>query len=188
MDAGQRRNLPTWGLEEEGERDLLAKYGVTDDASGRRNAEQAREYLLAVATSVIREGEFTMDHLIIAGMVARGRGSPCTRAPSTRSTRTTRTRRSHLSRHSPSRARPPCTLPIIRTRLLRLWNDRDGHGVPVGRLTSYADQSGRFGQFRRVYDQLSKYAHPSSISHFAAMRTDEGNHFTFQTSNPLQAR
>jgi hypothetical protein len=49
-------------------------------------------------------------------------------------------------------------------------------------MTSYPDQSGKFGQFRRVYDQLSEYAHPSSISHFAAIRMGEGNRFTFQTA------
>ena len=64
----------------------------------------------------------------------------------------------------------------------RLWNDLEGHGVPIGRITSYADRSGRFKHFSRVYDQLSKYAHPSSISHFAGMRMAEGNHFTFQTT------
>ena len=36
----------------------------------RQLAEQAREYLLIVARSVIQEGAITMDHLIVAGMVA----------------------------------------------------------------------------------------------------------------------
>lgn len=37
----------------EGESDLLATYGVVDEVSGRQGAEQAREYLLMVARSVI---------------------------------------------------------------------------------------------------------------------------------------
>lgn len=167
-------------LEEEGERDLLAKYGVTDDASGRRNAEQAREYLLAVATSVIREGDFTMDHLIIAGMVARAQSLHEGALDAINSDNP------HAAFTLLRAYAEQCAAALYLTdhpdKAERLWNDRDGHGVPVGRMTSYADQSGRFGQFRRVYDQLSKYAHPSSISHFAAMRTDEGNHFTFQTA------
>ena len=43
-------------MDAEGETDLLIKYGVRDEASGRANAEQAREYLLTVASSVVQEG------------------------------------------------------------------------------------------------------------------------------------
>lgn len=166
--------------EEKSETDLLAKYGVTDEATGRENAEQAREYLLAVATSVIQEGDFTMDHLIVAGMVARAQSlheaalsainsdNPHAAFTLLRAYIEQCAAALYLTDH-PDKAEP-------------LWKDPDGHGVPVGRMTSYADSSGRFGQFRRVYDQLSKYAHPSSISHFAAMRMGEGNHFTFQTA------
>lgn len=57
--------------EESDRTELLAKYGVGDEASGRAKAEQAREYLLIVAESVLCEGDITMDHLIVAGMVAR---------------------------------------------------------------------------------------------------------------------
>ena len=166
--------------EEQSEADLLAKYGVTDEATGRENAEQAREYLLAVAESVIREGDITMDHLIVAGMVARAQSLH------------------EAALHAINSDNPHAAFTLLRAyieqcaaalyltahpqRAERLWNDPEGHGVPVGRMTSYADSSGRFGQFRRVYDQLSKYAHPSSISHFAAIRVDEDARFTFQTA------
>lgn len=166
--------------EEKSETDLLAKYGVRDEATGHENAEQAREYLLAVATSVIQEGDFTMDHLIVAGMVARAHSlheAALSAINSDNPHAAFTLLRAYIEQ---------CAAALYLTdhpdKAERLWKDLDGHGVPVGRMTSYADSSGRFGQFRRVYDQLSKYAHPSSISHFAAMRMGEGSHFTFQTA------
>lgn len=166
--------------EADGESDLLAKYGVTDEASGRQRAEQAREYLLIVARSVIREGAITMDHLIVAGMVARAQSLH-------------EAALSAINSNNPHAAFTllrayieQCAAALYLTdhpdRAERLWNDLDGHGVPIGRITSHADRSGRFGQFRRVYDQLSKYAHPSSISHFAGMRVGEDRELTFQTA------
>lgn len=162
------------------ETDLLAKYGVRDEATGRENAEQAREYLLTVATSVTREGAFTMDHLIVMGMVARAQSfheAALSAINSDNPHAAFTLLRAYIEQ---------CAAALYLTdhpdKAERLWNDPEGHGVPVGRITSYADRSGRFGQFRLVYDQLSKYAHPSSISHFAAMRIDKGNHFTFQTA------
>ncbi|QWF22239.1 hypothetical protein KM427_00350 [Nocardioides sp. LMS-CY] len=166
--------------EADGESDLLAKYGVTDEASGRQRAEQAREYLLIVARSVIQEGAFTIDHLIVAGMVARAQSLH-------------EAALSAINSNNPHAALTllrayieQCAAALYLTdhpdRAERLWNDLDGHGVPIGRITSHADRSGRLGQFRRVYDQLSKYAHPSSISHFAGMRVGEGRELTFQTA------
>lgn len=160
--------------------DLLAKYGVTDDDSGRRNAEQAREYLLTVATSVISEGAITMDHLIVAGMVARAQSLHEAALDAINSDNP------HAAFTLLRAYAEQCAAALYLTdhpgKAERLWNDPDGHGVPIGRITSHADRSGRFGQFRHVYSELSKYAHPSSISHFAAIRMGEGNHFTFQTA------
>ena len=166
--------------ETEGESDLLAKYGVLDEASGRANADQAREYLLTVASSVIREGAFTMDHLIVAGMVARAQSFHDAALDAINSDNP------HAAFTLLRAYIEQCAAALYLTdnpdKAERLWNDLEGHGVPIGRITNHADRSGRFKHFRRVYDQLSKYAHPSSISHFAGMRMGEGNHFTFQTA------
>lgn len=167
-------------LDAQGETDLLAKYGVRDEASGRANAEQAREYLLTVATSVVQEGAFTIDHLIVAGMVTRAQslheaalGAVNADNPHAAFT---------LLRAYIEQCAAALYLTEHPDKAERLWNDFEGHGVPIGRITGYADRSGRFRHFRRVYDQLSKYAHPSSISHFAGMRMEDRNHFTFQTA------
>jgi hypothetical protein len=166
--------------EANGESDLLARYGVVDEASGRQRAEQAREYLLLVARSVIQEGAFTMDHLIVAGMVARAQSlheAALTAINSDNPHAAFTLLRAYIEQ---------CAAALYLTdhpdKAERLWNDLDGHGVPIGRITSHADRSGRFGQFRRVYDQLSKYAHPSSISHFAGMRVGEDRQLTFKTA------
>lgn len=162
------------------ETDLLAKHGVEDEASGRANAEQAREYLLIVATSVVQEGAITMDHLIVAGMVARAQSLHEAALDAINSDNP------HAAFTLLRAYIEQCAAALYLTdhpdKAERLWNDLEGHGVPIGRITNYADRSGRFRYFRRVYDQLSKYAHPSSISHFAGMRIAEGNHFTFQTA------
>lgn len=166
--------------EEAGEEDLLVQYGVTDEASGRGNAEQAREYLLTVASSVIQEGAFTMDHLIVAGMVARAQSFHDATLDAINSDNP------HAAFTLLRAYIEQCAAALYLTdhpdKAERLWNDLEGRGVPIGRITSHADRSGRFKHFRRVYDQLSKYAHPSSVSHFAGMRMGEGNHFTFQTA------
>lgn len=119
--------------EKRSENDLLAKYGVRGEATGRENAEQAREYLLAVATSVIREGAFTIDHLIVAGMVARAQSLH-------------EAALSAINSDNPHAAFTllrvyieQCTAALYLTdhpdKAERLWRDPDEHGVPVGRMT-----------------------------------------------------
>jgi len=160
--------------------DLLARNGITDEATGRRRAEEARELLLMVARSVIREGSFTMDHLIVAGMVARAQSLHEAAFSATNSNNP------HaaftLLRAYIEQSAAALYLKDHPDKAERLWNDLEGRGVPVGRITSHAARSGRFQHFRQVYDQLSKYAHPSSISHFAGMRVSDGGEFTFQTA------
>lgn len=159
---------------------LLEKYGVTDEESGHERAKEAREYLLQVARSVMREGDFTIDHLIVGGMVARAQAfhEAALEAINSNNPHAAFT----LLRAYIEQSAAALYLTDHPSKAERLWNDLEGRGVPIGRITGHADRSGRFKNFRQVYDQLSKYAHPSSISHFANMRVGEGNEFTFQTA------
>jgi len=163
-----------------GETDLLDRYGVIDEATGSQRAKEALENLMIVARSVLHEGPITMDHLLVGGMVARTQSlheaalsaidsdNPHAAFTLLRAYIEQCAATLYLTDH-PGKAEP-------------LWNDQDGRGVPIGRITSHADRSGRFKEFRRLYDQLSKYAHPSSVSHFANMRVSEEGKFTFQTA------
>lgn len=40
------------------------------------------------------------------------------------------------------------------------WWDPEGHGIKVGKITNHA--ATRFGGFKDIYDQLSKFAHPQA--------------------------
>lgn len=162
------------------EKDLLDKYGIIDGDSGSQRAKKARENLLMVARSVLQEGAITMDHLIFAGMVARTQAlheAALSAIDSNNPHAAFTLLRAYIEQCAaalyildhPEKSEP-------------LWNYRDGRGVKIGRITSYADRSGRFEGFRRLYDQLSKYAHPSSVSHFANMRAGNDGEFTFQTA------
>jgi hypothetical protein len=166
--------------EQDPEAELLAKYGVTDVTSGHERAMAAREYLLTVGRSVIQTGAITMDHLIVAGMVARAQSLH------------------EAALHAIDSDNPHAAFTLLRAyaeqcaavlyltdhprKAQKLWDDPEGHGVPIGRITSYAQSSGRLRQFRAVYDRLSKYAHPTSVSHFASIRVGEGRRFTWQSA------
>lgn len=160
--------------------DLLVRCGITDEESGRAAAIAAREDILSVARTVISSGDITMDHIIVAGIVARSQ-----------------------SLHEGSVAaieanNPHAAFTLLRAyaeqcaavqymtdhpaKAERLWNDVEGYGVKIGAITNYAQSSGRMANFREIYNQLSKYAHPSSAAHFASMRVGEDRSFSWQSA------
>jgi hypothetical protein len=164
----------------EDEAEFLAKYGVSDATAGRERAEAAREYLLTVGRSVLQSGDITMDHLVVAGMVARAQSlhEAALAAINTDNPHAAFT----LLRAYSEQCAAVLYLTDHPDKARRLWDDSEGHGVPIGRITSHAQNSGRLQSFREVYDLLSKYAHPSSISHFASMRTGDERNFTWQSA------
>jgi hypothetical protein len=58
------------------------------------------------------------------------------------------------------------------TELERLWRDTRGPGVPIDEITDHA--MSRFGGFRGIYSELTKYAHPHALSLLASSRAVEG--------------
>jgi hypothetical protein len=57
-------------------------------------------------------------------------------------------------------------------QLDKFWRETRGPGVPIGRITNHAVN--RFGGFRGIYSELSRYAHPQALSLLASHRVTEG--------------
>ncbi|KQP77216.1 hypothetical protein ASF37_11675 [Aeromicrobium sp. Leaf289] len=160
----------------------ISSLGIVDPASGALVASEARELIIAAGQNLFPTGPFKLEQLIIAGLVARAQSL-------------------HESAVDASiKNNPHAAFTLLRayvehcaavlyikdhpTRAENLWNDHHGHGVPIGKITNYAERSGRFVSFREVYRSLSKYAHPGSVGIFASMQVtgeDDGG-FTWQSS------
>lgn len=160
--------------------DLLARCGITDEESGRAAAAAAREDILSVARTVMRTGDFTMNHMIVAGIVARAQslheGSVAAIDANNPHAAFT------LLRAYAEQCAAVQYLTDHPAKAERLWNDLEGRGVKIGAITNYAQSSGRMANFREIYNQLSKFAHPSSAAHFASMRAGEDGSFTWQSA------
>ncbi|WP_313403999.1 hypothetical protein [Aeromicrobium sp.] len=148
-----------------------ATLGIVDIPSAQKRASEGRELILAAARNVTRAGDFTLMDMVLWGMV-------------------TRLQSFHEAAVSACEAtNPHAAYTLIRAyaeqcaaliyaidhpdKAERLWRDPDGHGVPIGKMTSYADRNDRIGNFRLLYDRLSKYAHPSQLAHYAGMRVED---------------
>lgn len=162
--------------------DWPAVLGIVDIASGQERVAEGRELILTAARSMMRSGEITEMHLVFWGMVTRLQSfheaavSACTNS------------NPHAAYTLIRASAEQCAALIYAIdhpeKAARLWRDPEGHGVPIGRITSSAGRSGRMVNFLPLYDQLSKYAHPSQIAHFAGMRpdNDEDGTFTWQSA------
>lgn len=160
--------------------DLLARCAISDEESGRAAAAGAREDILAVARTVIRSGAITMNHIIVAGIVARGQSLH------EGSVAAIEANNPHAAFTLLRAYAEQCAAVLYMTdhpaKAERLWNDLDGRGVKIGAITNYAQSSGRMANFREIYKRLSTYAHPSSAAHFASMRVGEDRSFTWQSA------
>lgn len=56
--------------------------------------------------------------------------------------------------------------------------DTEGHGTKIGIITNYAGK--RFGGFKDIYDQLSKFAHPQALGILASSSV-EGSSFSWSS-------
>lgn len=159
---------------------LLARCGIVDEDSGRGAALAAREEILSVARTVIRSGDITMNHIIVAGIVSRAQSLH------EGSIAAIEANNPHAAFTLLRAYAEQCAAVLYMTdhpaKAVRLWNDLEGRGVRIGAITNYAQSSGRIANFREIYNRLSKYAHPSSAAHFAAMRVGEDRSFTWQSA------
>jgi hypothetical protein len=68
--------------------------------------------------------------------------------------------------------------------LSKFWQ-LDSYGVKIGTITNYARQ--RFGGFKEIYDQLSKYAHPAALSVLASSRVVDRHAIRWQSAPQFKA-
>lgn len=148
-----------------------ASIGIFDITSAEKRASEGRELILDAARSVMRTGAITEMDLVFAGMVTRLQAFHEAALSACAGTNP------HAAYTLIRASAEQCAALIYAIdhpdRATRLWRDPDGHGVPIGKMTAYADRSGRMLNFRRLYDQLSKYAHPSQVAHYAGIRVGE---------------
>lgn len=160
-------------------RGLLGQYGVTDEDSGHNAAAEARQHVLSVGRTLIPSGPLKMDHLLIAGVVARAH------ALHEASISAIDSNNPHAAFTVLRAYAEQCAAVLYMkdhpAQAERFWNDPEGHGVPVGRIKNYAQRSGRLPNFGALYDQLSAYAHPSASALFASMRVGEDDSLSWQT-------
>ena len=127
--------------------DLLARWGIIDEESGRAAAIAAREDILSVARTLIGSGDITMNHIVVAGIVARAQslheGSVAAIEANNPHAAFT------LLRAYAEQCAAVLYMTDHPTKAERLWNDQESHGVKVGVITNYAQSSGRMAASAR---------------------------------------
>lgn len=159
---------------------LLRHYGIADDVTGREAAWAAREYIQSVASTVVPTGPITMDHLIVCGVVARAQSlhEACVAAIESDNPHAAFT----LLRAYAEQCAAVVYMADRPERAEGLWNHTEGHGVPVGVITNHAQRSGKIPNFKPLYDQLSKYAHPTAVGLYSSMRVGDDSTFDWQSA------
>jgi hypothetical protein len=155
----------------DGAPDWVAVLGITDHASGRAIAWEAREQLFEPAKRVLSSSpEFDKRLLVFQGFMASAQAF-------------------HESAIAAIDAgNPHAAFTLLRAyaenaaailyvkdkpeSFDRFWQGADGQGIRIGEITSYANQ--RFLGFRAIYGQLSSYAHPRAMAILSSSQVREG--------------
>jgi hypothetical protein len=170
VQEGRHKPVPEWALH----------LGITDRTTGIVKAAAAREAVLAAGRKVLGrdERDFTIEMVVFWGLLARAQGL-------------------HEGVVAGIRAdNPYATFPLLRAyaenaaavlyvtdkpeEMDKLWNDRRGQGIWIGHINRYAKT--RFGAFKNVYDELSKYAHPATLSLLNSMSATGERTLRWQSS------
>ena len=145
--------------------------GIHDAASGAAAARASRERILEPARRVLGTSqEVTTRLAVFQGFVARAQ---CLHEAATQM----------IDAENPHaaftllRAYAENTAAILYAkdhpnRVEHFW-DTEGHGVKIGTITNNAGK--RFGGFKGIYDQLSKFAHPQAAGLLASSSISEDN-------------
>ncbi|WP_216911297.1 hypothetical protein [Nocardia noduli] len=168
-DPGEaEETLPEW----------VTALGIVDKDSAIELAKSAHEKITAATMSAISvTDQLTVSHLVLMGMTTRAQCLAMATSDALAS------------------ENPYSTFTLLRSyfenaatlvyvidkpgQLGQLWGDGDGHGIKIGRIVNHSRT--RFKQGKHIYDQLSKYAHPHSISIVSAMQIVEGGRFNWST-------
>ena len=145
--------------------------GIVDRATGIEKARVSRQWILDAVKEVFsRTNDMLYDgHLLVMGLATRAVGlhDGVIHALETDNPFVVFT----LLRSYAENAAAVLYATDHPTQLHRILGLGGSHPIKVGTITNYAAQrSGRFGSFREVYDELSKFAHPMSRSIFASSR------------------
>lgn len=170
---------------------FLHKLGVTDLPSGLAAARRARQWIIDAGRYALgtEELQITTTIMLFCGLLARGQGFhegavDAIEAGNPYAAFT-------LLRSYAENAAAVLYLKDHPTRIDAFWNDINGRGITIGKMTNYANT--RFGGFKGVYEQISRYAHPHLLSVITSHRTNDDNAFlwasdpTFHSDNDALA-
>lgn len=160
---------------------LLVRLGMTDVPTAVAKAEGSLARVLDAGKDALsRFDGLDRDVLVIAGLLARAQGFHQGVVASVRSDNPYAA--FTLLRAYAENAAAVAYLADKPQELPRFLGD--GHGVSVGRITSHASK--HFGGFKRVYGELSEYAHPGSRSLLASQQivqeTDDHAHVAWRSA------
>jgi hypothetical protein len=159
----------------------VQKLGIVDRTTGLERASEARESLLEAGRVAFGSvGHYTTSHVVFFGFLARAQGlhEGAVAAISAGNPYAAFT----LLRSYAENAAAILYVSDHPAQLEKFWNDRRGSGVKIGKITNHAHTSTRFGGFKDIYSELSKYAHPHALSMLASTRNVGGNSFQWASA------
>ncbi|MFD8102873.1 hypothetical protein ACFV24_25375 [Nocardia fluminea] len=160
-DPGEPNDVPEW----------MRELGIHDRESAVElaNAASRRVREASKATLRFRKDGFTLQHLILMGFVARAQGfaeaTACAIAANNPYAAFT------LLRSYFENAAAILYVTEKPDAAQKLWErGPNSHGIKIGTITNYARQ--RFPKSKELYNELSQFAHPHSISMTTSINSD----------------
>jgi hypothetical protein len=133
--------------------------GIRDAATGAEVASAAREKILEPAKRVIGTSvDITFRFLVFTGFVTRAQ---CLHEAAVQMIAAENPHASFTLLRAYAENAAAILFAKDHPKLVDNFLDIDGHGIRIGRITSYADK--RFGEFKGIYNELSKLAHPQAL-------------------------
>ncbi len=151
--------------------DWIQKLGITDRLTGQERARVSWNALISAGRRVLgTELDYRVEHLVFSGFLARAQGlhEGAVAAISADNPYAAFT----LLRACAENAAAILYVKDHPADLEKFWRDIRGPGVKLGKITNHA--MNRFGGFKGIYSELSRYAHPQALSLLASNRVVEG--------------
>ena len=151
--------------------DWIQELGITDRLTGQERARASWNALISAGRRVLGTGmDYRVEHLVFSGFLARAQGlhEGAVAAITADNPYAAFT----LLRAYAENAAAILYVKDHPTELEKFWRDTHGPGVKIGKITNHA--MSRFGGFKGIYSQLSRYAHPQASSLLASNQVIEG--------------
>jgi hypothetical protein len=161
QESAAEMGLPDW----------IQELGITDRLTGQERARASWNALISAGRRVLGTGmDYRVEHLVFSGFLARAQGLHEGAVAAI-------TADNPYAAFTLLRAYAENAAAILYVKdhpaeLEKFWRDTNGPGVKIGKITNHA--MSRFGGFKGIYSQLSKYAHPQASSLLASNRVVEG--------------